>query len=129
MQMRWGRKDVAIVSHCKGATFSLTEEDDAECIEGVETFKYLGRILDWSYNNWLAVLSNFRKARRVWNRLGKLLRREQAEPRLSAIFYQAVFHTVLLFWAETWVLSEAMSRNLEGVHVVFLRQITRQRAV
>ena len=31
------------------------------------------------------------------------------------------------FRAETWVLSETMSRKLEGVHVGFLRQITGQR--
>ena len=36
--------------------------------------------------------------------------------------------SVLLFGAETWVLSEEMSRKLEGVHVDFLWQITTQRA-
>ena len=45
-QMRWRWKDVAIVSQCEGMTFILTGEDDTEFIEGVETFKYLGRILD-----------------------------------------------------------------------------------
>ena len=45
------------------------------------------------------------------------------------MFYQVVVQTVLLFGEETWVLSEAMSRKMEGVHAVFLRQITRQRAV
>ena len=30
----------------------------------------------------------------------------------------------IIFWAKTWVLSEAMSRNTEGVHVGFLSQIT-----
>ena len=33
------------------------------------------------------------------------------------------------FGAETWVLSEEMSRKLEGVHAGFLRQITGQRSV
>ena len=36
---------------------------------------------------------------------------------------------VLLFGAETWVLLEVMYRNLEGVHVGFLRHIPRQREV
>ena len=44
-------KDVAIASRCEGAAFSLTGEDDSECIEGVETFKYLGRILDRSVDD------------------------------------------------------------------------------
>ena len=48
---------------------------------------------------------------------------------MSAMFYRAVVQAVLLFGAETWVLYEAMSRNLEGAHVGFLRQITGQRVV
>ena len=48
MQMRWQRKDVTIASQYEGVTFSLTGKDDAECIEEVETFKYLGRILERS---------------------------------------------------------------------------------
>ena len=96
---------------------------------GVDTFKYLGRVLDRSDDNWPTVLWGVMKACRVWNRLGKLLRREGAEPQVSAVFYRAVVQTVLLLGAETRVLSEAMSRKLEGVHVVFLRQITGKREV
>ena len=44
-------------------------------------------------------------------------------------FYRAVVQKVLLLGEETWVLSEAMSSNLEGVHVGFLRQITDQKEV
>ena len=40
-----------------------------ECIEGVETFKYLGRILNQSDDNWAAVRHNACKARRVGSRL------------------------------------------------------------
>ena len=29
-------------------------EDEAECIEGVGIFKYLGRLMDRSDDNWLA---------------------------------------------------------------------------
>ena len=129
MHIWWRRRDVIIGSRCKGGAFSLTGEDDAECIEGVDIFKFLGRILDRSEDDWPAVLHNVGKDRRVWKRVRNLLRREGAEPRLSAIFYRVFVQTVLLFGAETWVLSEAVSRKLEGVHVGFLRQITGQRAV
>ena len=61
--------------------------------------------------------------------MGKMLWREGEEPRVSTIFYWAVVQAVLLFGVETWVLSEAMSRKLEGVHVGFLRQITGKREV
>ena len=77
-QMRWRRRNVAIVIRCKGPAFSLTVEEDADCIEGVETFKYLGRILYQSDDNCSAVLRNVRKVRRVWNRMGGLLCREGA---------------------------------------------------
>ena len=66
--------------------FNLTGEDDAEFIEGVETFKYLGRILYHSDNNWTEVLRDFGDSHRVWSQLGELLRREGAEPRVSAMF-------------------------------------------
>ena len=85
--MQWQRKDVTITGRCEGETFSLTGEDYAECIEGVENFKYLGRILYRSDYDWTVVLRNVGKAYRVWRRLGKLLRREGAEPRVSAMFH------------------------------------------
>ena len=110
--MGWWRKDVTIASRYDGATFSLKGEDGEEIIEGVETFKYLGRILNRSDNDWPWVLQNVGKACRIWNRLGKLLRREGAEPRVSAMFYQAVVQSVILFGVDTWVLSKVMSRKI-----------------
>ena len=85
--------------------------------------------MDRSDEDWPAVFWNIGKAHRVWNRLGKLLRREGAELQVSAMFYQAVVKSVLLLGVETWVLSDVMSRKIEGVRVGFLRQITRQRSV
>ena len=68
-----------IGSQCAEASFSLMGEDEAECIEEVGNFKYLGRMSDRSDDDWPAVRRNFRKARRLWSRLGKLLRREEAD--------------------------------------------------
>ena len=81
---------MAIVDRCSEATFSLTGDEEAEHIEGVGVFKYLGRMLDRSDNDWPAVLHNIRKARQVWRRLGKLLRREGADPEVLSKFYHAV---------------------------------------
>ena len=75
MQIQWRRRDSAIASRCADVEFSLTGEYDAECIEGMENFKYLGRILYRSDDNWTEVLWNVGKARRVWSQMGKLLRR------------------------------------------------------
>ena len=83
-----------------------------ECIEGVGMFKYLGRILDQLEENWTEARKNIRKAHRFWDRLDKLLRREGAEPFVSAHFYWAVLQEVLLFGADTWVMLEAMTKTL-----------------
>ena len=42
---------------------------------------------------------------------------------VSEMFYRAVVQVVLLFGEETWVLLAAISTNLEGGHVGFLRQV------
>ena len=47
-----------------------------------------------------------------------------ADPLVLAMFYWAVVQAVLIFGDETWFLLEAMSKNLEGVHVGFLKQMT-----
>ena len=52
-------------------------------------FKYLGRLLDRSNEDWPTFLCNIRKARQVWGKFKKLLRREEAEPSVSERFYCA----------------------------------------
>ena len=52
-----------------------------------------------------------------------MLWRYGADLIVSAKFYQAVFKAVLLFGAETGVLTAAKLQKLEGVHVSFLRQV------
>ena len=77
--MRWRRRDVEIAENFTEETFSPTGEDGAEIVEGVELFKYLGRPLDRSDDNWPEVLRSIRKARQVWGHIGKLLGREGAD--------------------------------------------------
>ena len=91
-------------------------------------FKYLGRMMDRSDDNWPEVLQNIRKARQVWGWLGKMLQREGAEPNVSEKFYCVVIQAVLLFGAETWVMLAPMAQSLEGVHVGFLRQVKNLKA-
>ena len=42
---------MAIAKMCSEAAFRLTGEEEAEFIEGVEVFKYLGRLLGWLDEN------------------------------------------------------------------------------
>ena len=68
-------------------------------IEGVDNFKYLLQMLDRSEDEWPAVRRNVGKARRLWSRLGKLIKREGKDPRVSGMFYREVVQAVLLFGA------------------------------
>ena len=104
--------------------FSITREDESEFIEGVVIFKYLGRSLDWSDDDWSAVRRNIRKAHQVWIRLGKILLREGAYQLASAMFYKEVVQEVLLFVSEIWVVLTSMSKTLDGVYVGLLKQVT-----
>ena len=70
------------------------------------------------------VRRNFGKALQVCRLLGKLLRREGLYLRVSEMFYRAVVQAVLLCREDTWVLSAVMLRKLEGLLVIFLRQVT-----
>ena len=63
----------------------------------METFKYLGLVLDRSDDNWPEVRRNVEKARQVWIWIGKLLRREGSDLRVSEMFYQELVQAVLLF--------------------------------
>ena len=123
-QMRWRRQDVEIVARCLEKAFSMTGEEEAEIIEGVGSFKYLGRLMERSHNDSTEVLHITRKARQVWGWLRKLLWREGAEPTVPEKFYRAVVQVVLLFEGETRVLTETTIQQLEGAHVIFLRQVT-----
>ena len=85
-----------------------------ECFEGVDSFKYLGRILHHTYEDWPAVCRKIWRARQVWGRLEKLLRREGADSIISEKFYRAVVQVVLLFGLETWALTAAMLKARGG---------------
>ena len=85
-------------------TFSSTGDDGAEFFEGVNSFKYLGRVLHQEDDDLPVVLHNIRRARQVWRRLGKFLRREGTYLILSESFYRSVVQAVLIFGDETWVL-------------------------
>ena len=84
----------------------------------------MGWMLDRSDKDWPEVRRNIRKARRFWSRMGKLIRREGADPRVSEIFYLTVVQSVLLFGSDTWILLTTIPRRLEGVHLGVLRKVT-----
>ena len=56
-------------------------------IESVTEFKYLGRILTATDDNWPAVVGNLGKARRSWGRLSRVIDREGADPKVLRALY------------------------------------------
>ena len=79
-----------------------------EQLESVPRFTYLGRVMTAGDDDWPAVAGNLAKARRSWERLQRILGREGATSRILGSFFKAVVQQVLLFGAETWVVTPKM---------------------
>ena len=93
-------------------------------MEAVSEFRYLGRLLTATDDDWPAVAGNIRKARVSWGRLARVLGREGADPKVSRSFYTAVTHQVLLFGAETWILTQKMESALDAFQGRVARRLT-----
>ena len=117
-----------MAERCEEMDFSIYEGEGEERVENITTFRYLVIPLNQMDDNCTAVRQNIMRARSVWGRLGKLLRQEGAEPRVSEIFYRAVVQAILLYGLETWVILTSMERKVDRVHIGVLRQITGKRA-
>ena len=93
-------------------------------IQNVSEFRYLGGVLTAGDDDWLAVVGNLGKARKSWGRLYWILSREGADPKVSGNFYKAVDQAVLLFGAETWVLTHRMEKALDRFQSRVARRLT-----
>ena len=107
-EIRLQLRDVEMAERCGEMEFSLKGYEGDDRVENVTTFRYLGRPLDQTYDDWPAVRRSIMRARSVWRRLGTLLRREGEEPRVSEIFYRAVVQAILLYGLDIWFLSMSM---------------------
>ncbi len=53
-----------------------------EDLERVEVFKYLGQLVSYNDNNSHAMWSNLKKARKSWAQVSRVLRAENASPKV-----------------------------------------------
>jgi hypothetical protein len=84
----------------------------------VSVFKYLGLLLLLTDEDWPAVYHNLSKACQHWARVSQVLAQHKgAEAHVSAMLYKAIVQSVLLYGSETWVLTPAMLKVLEGFHL------------
>ena len=74
----------------------------------VPYFKYLEKVLLAEDDDWPAVIWNLTKARAVWRIMTRILSREGARPQVSGFFFKSVVQLVLIFGAETWVVTSRM---------------------
>ena len=95
-----------------------------EELERVGVFKYIGRLIAFDDDDTRAVRNHLAKARRVWAQISRVLRAENASARVCGMFYKATVQPVLLFRSETWVLSPATLKRLEGFHAKAARRMT-----
>ena len=77
-------------------------------------------------DDWLAAVGNLGKAIKSWGRLSRILIRDGADPKVLGHFYKEVAQAVLLFGAETWVLTPRMEQALDSFQHRVARQIVRR---
>ena len=94
-------------------------------LENVLAFKYLGRVITAGENDWTEVAGILSKAQKSWGSLSRILCREGVDARVSGNFFKAVVKAVLLFGAETWVLTLRMERALDSFQNGAAFRITR----
>ena len=83
-------------------------------LDVVPSFKYLGIVLSASNDDWPLVVRNLTKAWAFWRIMPRILSREGSRPLVSGFFFKAIVQLVLLFGAETWVVTPCMVRILGG---------------
>ena len=102
-------------------------EEYGEPRENMTEFRYLGRVLTPGDYDWIAVVGNLDKSRKSWGRLSRIFIREGADPKVLGHLYKAATQAVLLFGAETWVLTPSMEQALDSFqHRVAQRLTGRQ---
>jgi hypothetical protein len=112
------------LAHQKARSFIFRVKDQP--IESVDEFRYLGRIIMSTDKDEPALKRNLTRARQQWAKIRRILCRDGARPRVSAMFYKAVVQTVLLYGSETWCISGAMMSVLNVFHNRVARCITRR---
>ena len=55
-----------------------------DTLRSVETFKYLGRTIARDDCDTSAIRSNLKRARQIWERISKVIAKEEVQPRVAA---------------------------------------------
>ena len=83
-------------------------------LDMVTSFKYLGQVIMVEGKEWTEVVNKFSRARKVWSRMSLILSREGVAPRVSILFFTAVVQALLIFTAETYVVTPLIGKAMGG---------------
>ena len=72
-ERRLWRRDLEMSARCGEMEFSIDGGKGDNMVYVVATFRYLGRTLDQTDDDWTAIQRNIIRVRLVWGRLGILL--------------------------------------------------------
>ena len=97
---------------------------NGKAIERVRKFKYLGRFFTDNDNDSVCIQENIKNARKRWNCIGKILKAEGASAKCMAKFYITIVQAVLLYGADSWVVSKRDLERLRSFHHRAVRYIT-----
>ena len=92
-------------------------------LDTVTSFKYLGRILTITDNDCPEVIVNLRKLWNIWDRLSRILGWKGPDVLALGRFYLDLVQAILLFGAETRVMTLHIGRMLGGFHHRVARRI------
>ena len=88
------------------------------------SFKYLVSVFMARHEEWPEVAGKLQKARNILVQMTRILIREGAYLKVSGHFFKAVVQAVLIFGAETWVLTPRAERSLGSFQHRVERQLT-----
>ena len=95
-------------------------------METIGDFKYLGRPLNETNDDWTAIKYNLKKSRKIWSAVKRVLIRDKSSLRTMGYFYKAVVQSILLYRSETWVYTDKMLSRLRNFHNKIARRLTNQ---
>ena len=93
-------------------------------LQRVKQFRYLGRIFTDNDDDSICIQENLRSARSRWNSIAKILKNEGANAKVMAKFYITIVQAVLLYGADTWVVTKRDMTRLNSFHKRVVRYLT-----
>ena len=97
---------------------------NGKVLSRVREFTYLGRVFTEKDDDSICIERQIKKAKQRWYRIANILKREGANAICMARFYVTVVQAVLLYGADSWVVTEKDMNKLESFHKRAIRHMT-----